>query len=699
MVKSQLNTTVNYVERKTIDPEDIGYQSTMYMIDLYDIPRTIVLGKQKYTFSAKDIVFFPIYVIANEKIQAQIGVFEYTLSRFTQLIDSDGDIDIEKMGEPLLYEFATQKYLSGFLENKKTSPISILEKPTKIEDSFSPKTPLSYKQQEEDDDELDALTLKVKRTDLSTEKQKADSMIQKGIFEMDSDFRQPAMLKEEDEGDADQYKVEYKESSRNQWIEKFMKNNHYDLLDNEGRGDCFFAVIRDAFESIGQKTTVSKLRSLLSSHLTDEVFQENRQLYLDFETQKEEIKNKLNELKKANQLYKQRIDRLPEKADRAKLIEEVKVIKQTYDEKMKEYKDTQKMQEEYVGYMKNIDTLEKYRAYIQTSEYWADSWAISTLEVLLKIKMVIFSQEAYQERAFDNVLNCGDYSRSLEKSQTFQPKFYIMTSYDGSHYQLITYKKKKIFGFSEVPYDVKILIVNKCLEKNAGSYYMIQDFRNFKSRLGLDPEIGKPDESDEEDDDDVFPSHLYQRNTVFVFHAKSLNTSKPGKGSGEKIAASRQNEFLTLSKIKDWRKKLDDSWASTPFSVDGRRWASVDHYLQATKFKKGFPEMYRMFSLDQMSDLSRDVEMAKIVGDLSKSKYKDMRPKGIKVDVDYPLGRKDEERKTAIMAKFSQNEDLKQLLLSTKDAALKHTIRRKPAELDIALMEVRSKLREPMTPL
>jgi predicted NAD-dependent protein-ADP-ribosyltransferase YbiA (DUF1768 family) len=693
MVKSQINNSVNYIEIKSIDPEDIGYQSTMYMIDIYDLPTTIVLGKQKYTFSAKDIVFFPIYVIVNEKIQAQIGVFEYILSRFTQLIDSDGDIDIEKMGDPLLYSFATKKYLSSFLENKKSVPISFLEKPL-IDDSHTT-NPLSYKQQEEHDDELDALTLKVKKTDLSEEKQKSDSIIEKGIFTVDSDFRQPALLKEEDEGDADQYKVEYKESSRNQWIEKFMKNNHYDLLDNEGRGDCFFAVIRDAFESTGQKTTVPKLRGLLSSHLTDQVFQENRQLFLDFESQKEEIKQKLNELKKANQMYKQRIDRLPEKDDRAKLIEEVKIIKQTYDEKMKEYKDTQKMQDEYIGFMKNIDTLEKYRSYIQTSDYWADSWAISTLEVLLKIKVVIFSQEAYQERAFDNVLHCGDYSRSLEKTQTFQPKFYIMTSYNGSHYQLITYKKKRVFAFSEVPYDVKILIVNKCLEKNAGSYYMIQDFRNFKSRLGLDPEIGKPYDSDEEEES-VFPSHLYQKNVVFAFHTKSLDSAKPGKDSGEKIVVNRQNEFITLSKIKDWRKKLDDSWSNSPFTVDGRRWASVEHYLQASKFKKGFPEMYAMFSLDQMNDLSKDVEMAKIVGDLSKSKYKDMRPKGIKVDVDYPLGRKDEERKTALLAKFSQNEDLKHLLLATKDAVLKHTIRRKPAEMDILLMETRGQLREPV---
>jgi len=69
-----------------------------------------------------------------------------------------------------------------------------------------------------------------------------------------------------------------------------------------------------------------------------------------------------------------------------------------------------------------------------------------------------------------------------------------------------------------------------------------------------------------------------------------------------------------------------------------------------------------------------------------------MRPKNVKIDVDYHLGRSDIERETAIYAKFYQNEPFKQLLLATGDALLAQYLRRKPAEPDMILMKVRKQL-------
>jgi hypothetical protein len=98
------------------------------------------------------------------------------------------------------------------------------------------------------------------------------------------------------------------------------------------------------------------------------------------------------------------------------------------------------------------------------------------------------------------------------------------------------------------------------------------------------------------------------------------------------------------------------------------------------------------FSLDTPTELSKDPELAANVADLKNAKFKEYRPKNVKIDVDYNLGRDLEERTKALEAKFSQNEDLRQLLKLTKTALLKEYMRRKPSEPDVLLMKIREKI-------
>jgi predicted NAD-dependent protein-ADP-ribosyltransferase YbiA (DUF1768 family) len=720
MVSSVINPSVQYVEKRTIDPEDKGHLSSMYIIELFDTEILVVLGKPKYTFSEKDIVYYPIYVVSAEnKIKSQVGVFESKLANTIRLVDSDGDIDVDKLGEPLIYSFVNKKYIQlansdpRKYENTKKTP-DVLAKISNDHDNGAKTdsdkhtrpthdTKTSRKDDTDEsssDDENDVFALKVSKNKVSKEKEKTDRELEKGVFKIDSSFRRPETLVEETESDADETMKKYRESSSNQWIEKFMKNNNYGIVDNEGSGDCFFAVIRDAYAHIGYNTTVHKLRALLASQLTLDKFESERKLYLEFETRKSEIKNNMKEFKQNIDEYNKRIKKLNNDSS-ADEIEQIKDIitdlTKKYEAEKRELKKTERDQSDYTGYISQIDTLDKYREYIKTSNYWADGWAISTLEALLKVKFIIFSEESYNNRFNDGVLNCGIVSELLE-NKPFDPEYYIMTTYSGDHYKLITYKNKHIFNYKEIPYNVKILIVNKCLERNSGIYYKIQDFRNFKSRLGLNPDEGALNAADEDadDDDDIetMPyAHLYNKSAIFTFHSKSLASAKPGMGTGESIESSRRSDFTVLGKIPNWRRKLDDSWVDSQFRIDNHNWASVEHYVQASKFKKGFPDFYVQFSIDYPSELSRDPELAKAAADIKKSKHKSLRPANIKEDVDYSLGRNIEEREAALRAKFTQHDDLKDLLYNTRDALLKQYIRRQPAKSDIALMKIRQELR------
>jgi len=692
MVFSKINDEVEYEEKnRNIDAEDKGHESSIYEIELFEKPVVIAIGKPKYTFARFKIVFYPIYIVSNnDTIEGQIGVFEINQEKALTIFDEDGDIDVTKLGSPLLYEFAERA-----IKRTKSDPIKYLMQWDKDkngkegQDKTGDKT--GDKEEKKKDESDEVLELNVPESKASKQLEKAAKILEPGIFDTDEKAEQIPALAEETEADAEKLKKDYKESSHSSWIQKFMKNNQYRIHDVDNNGDCFFAVIREAFKQIGQITTVAKLRALLANEITDEVFQEHRSLYNSLDGNIRECENEMAKIKKLMEVdMKKRAKAAKDnKTELDAILAENERLKTKFKEIRAERAETIKIQEQSFGNLRDIDTIEKFREYVQTPNYWADSGSITIIERVLQIKMIIFSELSYLEKSFDSVLACGEIDPKIQADNSFAPNFYIMMTYSGNHFRLISYKNKKIFKYRELPYHTKILIVNKCLEKNAGIYYLIQDFRNFKSSLGVEPDVGAPGSGDADD----FHGDLYVPDTVFMFHTKSEKTAKPGRGSGEVVPMTKRDEFIALGRIPDWRRKLDDSWELAPFSLDGHRWASVEHYYQASKFKKGFPDFSLQFSLDSESEISKDVMLAKAAGSKSgKDKSKVLRPSSITIDSDFYPERNLNERDTAIRAKFLQNEDLKQLLKATKTAKLIHFVRGSEPETDMMLMKTRNQL-------
>lgn len=171
-------------------------------------------------------------------------------------------------------------------------------------------------------------------------------------------------------------------------------------------------------------------------------------------------------------------------------------------------------------------------------------------------------------------------------------------------------------------------------------------------------------------------SNMYDSDIVFDFFSRSDDMMFPGEGKGETIKPVYIHRYEALHKIPEWRKKLSNFWIA-PFVIDGLTWASVEHYYQACHFKKNNPEFYIQFSLDSSTELSKDPAFAKKAAQKKVTKYKGVfvRDKGIKIDDGfYTTNQHRIAMFNALYGKFTQNEDLKYLLLCTCGAKLNHTV-------------------------
>ena len=132
--------------------------------------------------------------------------------------------------------------------------------------------------------------------------------------------------------------------------------------------------------------------------------------------------------------------------------------------------------------------------------------------------MITFSELNNQNK--HEVLECG----LQQEDPNFIPEYYIMTAYSGVHYKTISYKSRKILEFSEIPYDLKTMIIERCMGSTGGPYSMIKDFKDLKNELGIIDVYHVP----------IINVDVFDPSFVLMFYHKSSDM-KPGKGTGDTI--------------------------------------------------------------------------------------------------------------------------------------------------------------------
>ena len=667
MVVSKINPDVNYFEINTLRENDIFKKSELYTLLFNDIHVVVSIGQENKEYEDKNIIYFPIYLIDSDKKGRPIGVYEIRANEYLEFFDNNR-LNIQYFDFPLLYSFVKPEYLNKIQLKMNSEFIT---------------------QNDED-------------SDIGSGDEKDNNV---------DDIYQKTSI-EETKKEAQDIREKYHEKDEDDWIVKYTQNPNYELKDNYGNGDCLFLTIRDAFSTIGISRSVNQLRKMLAEDKTaEEIYKEYKTLYdeikMSHSKDKKDFKKISEDFKNIKELAINSIDREEKNKYKEMLMNLQSQHKRLHDSIKYSKENLNEM-----SHMNNINSFSDFQQRIQTCEFWGDVWAITTLERILNIKTIILSSNHYENGDTMKVLQCGITNDiSLSNSGIFTPDHYIMLDYTGSHYRLITYKDKAMMTYDDIPYDIKKMIIEKCMEKEEGGFNLIPEFKQFR-------QVNFPDENvveanmnvnvnDNESDivrmagetnSDVVKKYtnqsLFTEETIFQFYSKSAN-DKPGKGAGvEKISKEDiiSNKYAELAKMKDWRRKLSNFWEQ-PFMLDNNNWLSVEHYYQGSKFKNDNREFYLSFSLDSNTELSKSAAMAKEAGGKTgKFKGKLIRPKNVSIDAEFFDTRHEDEMYKAQYAKFNQNDDLKEMLLATNDAKLVHFQRGKESVVFYGLMKIRKQM-------
>ena len=126
-----MNRSIHYDQNRDLEPDDIGHESPIYEITLYDRKYMIAVGKNRKVPEKKHTYYIPVYLVYKERVKSQIGAFEFESAeknekaRLQPFLDKDGDLDLNRLGDIILYHFIDDLFMKQ--TQAEVSPVEINE--------------------------------------------------------------------------------------------------------------------------------------------------------------------------------------------------------------------------------------------------------------------------------------------------------------------------------------------------------------------------------------------------------------------------------------------------------------------------------------------------------------------------------------------------------------------------------------------
>ena len=294
-------------------------------------------------------------------------------------------------------------------------------------------------------------------------------------------------------------------NNNNIWLNDLFEETNYDIIETLNQGDCFFDSVRLGLLSFGIKKTIKDLRSYLIKHIDKDLFEHNKFLY---ESTIKELKNhKQNPIKfKLSYEEKDNMNSILEEFEFMSDLDNINdykkyVLKKEFwanswaisiIERSLNIKIIILSEQEYER--GKIDNILQCGEIVKTDKNdipkcltcGLDSGVRARFEdndESKKILISILKKHGVNsiQKSGKNILinNIDDYNILLdlysnlpedehyfkEKAKNTPPKYkgYIIVTYSGNHYRLVTYKKKKYFKTEkELPVNIVELMKKTC---------------------------------------------------------------------------------------------------------------------------------------------------------------------------------------------------------------------------------------------
>ena len=107
MVYSRITSRIDYDEEdNSIHSEDVGHESSLYESVSFKQNVILTLGKVKFTYIDKGVVYFPIYLVSDKfEIIERIGIDEIKKNSFLDNVEKlNNEIDMSLLHEPIIFK-------------------------------------------------------------------------------------------------------------------------------------------------------------------------------------------------------------------------------------------------------------------------------------------------------------------------------------------------------------------------------------------------------------------------------------------------------------------------------------------------------------------------------------------------------------------------------------------------------------------